>query len=205
MNTKRVPSVGDMVRHVCWGDASGPRLVTAVGRFEFLTLASDGLREQSYSIDSSEWIQVVGSEPTEAELYSEWYRLAIIAIIADDADHEQCIKVDAAAELQSEWNRLDDLAAIAEDARDEQYVKVDAAKILADKLAEEAILAADAEDEAWVKLNDHRKKNHEPKPSTPYEDSNIEIGKKVWDDILAASAASGDMWDSYEDYLDGLT
>jgi hypothetical protein len=174
MNTKRVPSVGDMVRHVCWGDASGPRLVTAVGRFEFLTLTGDGLREQSYSIDSSEWIQVVGSEPTEAELYSEWYR-------------------------------LDDLAAIAEDARDEQYVKVDAAKILADKLAEEAILAADAEDEAWVKLNDHRKKNHEPKPSTLYEDSNIEIGKKVWDDILAASAASGDMWDSYEDYLDGLT
>jgi hypothetical protein len=118
-----------MVRHVCWGDASGPRLVTAVGRFEFLTLASDGLREISYSIDNSEWIQVMrSSEPTEAELYSEWYRLAVIAIIADDADHEQCIKVDAA-------------------------------KILTNKLAEEAILAANAEDEAWVKLSDHRKKN----------------------------------------------
>jgi hypothetical protein len=53
---------------------------------------------------------------------------------------------DAAAQLYSEWNRLNELAAIRE-------------ALECKETGEEAILTANAEDEAWVKLNDHRKKN----------------------------------------------
>jgi hypothetical protein len=62
MSERYVPAVGDMVRMPTWHDAYEALEVTAVGRFEFLTLSLNGLHEESWSL-ADEWIQVVKPEP----------------------------------------------------------------------------------------------------------------------------------------------
>jgi hypothetical protein len=61
MSYKYIPAVGHMVRKAHWGDVDELE-VTAVGRFEFLTLTLNGRDEQSWKL-ASEWVQVVKPEP----------------------------------------------------------------------------------------------------------------------------------------------
>jgi hypothetical protein len=61
MTERYTPVVGHMVRHRDWDDVEALQ-VTAVGRFEFLTLTRDGLHEQSWKL-AGDWIHVVQPEP----------------------------------------------------------------------------------------------------------------------------------------------
>jgi hypothetical protein len=61
MTERYTPVVGHEVRYCAWSNAEALE-VTAVGRFEFLTLTRDGLHEQSWKL-AGDWIQVVKPEP----------------------------------------------------------------------------------------------------------------------------------------------
>jgi hypothetical protein len=74
MSERYIPIVGDMVRMSTWHDSYEALEVTAVGRFEFLTLSLNGLHEESWSL-ADDWVQVVQPEPlTDAwvALRADW-------------------------------------------------------------------------------------------------------------------------------------
>jgi hypothetical protein len=79
MSERYIPIVGDMVRMATWHDAYEALEVTAVGRFEFLTLSLNGLHEESWSL-ADDWVQVVQPEPltetwTAVRANGEGYRI----------------------------------------------------------------------------------------------------------------------------------
>jgi hypothetical protein len=61
MTEHYTPVAGHEVRQAHWGDDDALE-VTAVGRFEFLTLTLDGKHEASWKL-AGDWVQVVKPEP----------------------------------------------------------------------------------------------------------------------------------------------